>query len=428
MKITKETQLDSLKKSDFNDYDTYSGIEFLASSSDLEHIKKAFNLVKKAVSFYESSNLKKDEKNLILYLKLVANKICSSEHLNSDLFNELYSFYDNNLKKDKYGSDTNFLYNLFKNPNFPEELKFKFLEDSSDIYGKPFIVSGLASNPNNSPEVLNEIYNNHQCDYVEFRFGMGHSFINRAIAENPMTPNDLKLKIINELPDIVSEKSKELSNMSDHDYFFDTIYKHLAYNPTNSEEIFTSLFEAKNKFKTLHPYYLISVASLTKNPSLLDRIMKDENLTHNIANEITRNKNISSDTIDYILNDEKKFYEAKNLLCLNPSLNEEQFIKSLEFSTSWHKDTVKDYILEHPSFSKKAGEKLLEIYGSNSHYSDKVALVKDKLGEMYLEDGIKDRNQDSSYLNKIVESSLPEDTNILNDSSKQSASKKIRQR
>lgn len=51
MKITNETQLDSLKKSDFNDYDTYSGIEFLASSSDLEHIKKAFNLVKKLFLF-----------------------------------------------------------------------------------------------------------------------------------------------------------------------------------------------------------------------------------------------------------------------------------------------------------------------------------------------------------------------------------------
>lgn len=114
---------------------------------------------------------------------------------------------------------------------------------------------------------------------------MGCSWLNEHIAKNPSTPEHVKESIIEELPKIIEEKSKEFDNMSNHPCYFNNIFRAMAENPNNSDEIFEKLYDIKDSFgqKMNYTYY---VAQNTKSAELIDKMAKDENNYLSESNQI----------------------------------------------------------------------------------------------------------------------------------------------
>jgi len=372
------SSLDETTKKDFENSSNISEIGYWGKSEDLETIKKALVFVEKGLEYFGNDQTKngkylKDEYSLVL-----TNTIAE----NIDLDEETIEYIYNNLclgnKAHLNSKIKEVVYKLAANSATPQNIKDKILNDHVKIADDEFIITKLASNIKNTPEFLEEIYKNHQGKFIEFRSGMGCSWLNEKIAGNPNTPENIKTLIIEELPNIIENKSKEIGNMYFHPTSFNDIFKAMAENPNTSEETLEKLYDGKDRFnqKMEYTYY---IALNTKNPELLDKIARNENNYSGIYQSLFRNEYLKSDTIDFIIESKAIPASQKSRLAFNPSvLNSGQLAEIVKNLGNYGVQNIKE-ILDYSICNDEVCDALLENFQQHRHTKkDLIELINEK--------------------------------------------------
>lgn len=371
MYFKNNSSLTETTKKDFENNSNISEIGDWGKSGDLETIKKALIFVEKGLEYFGNDQTKsgkylKDEYSLVL-----TNTIAENPNLDEETIEYIY---DNLCIGEKAYLNSKIkeaVYKLAANPVTSQKIKDKILQDHTKIDDAEFIITKLASNINNTPEFIENIYKNHQGQYIEFRSGMGCSWLNKKIAGNPKTAESVKILMIEELPNIIEIKSEEFDNMSAHPSYFNNIFKAMAENPNTSEEVFEKLYDAKDNFsqKMDYTYY---IALNTKNPTLLDKIAKDKNNYNGIYQTLLRNKYLKSETIDYIIEAKEIPNSEKSRLAFNPSvLNSNQLANIAKILGNYAIKNVEE-ILNYPICNEEVCNALLENYYCSRHTRNNI--------------------------------------------------------
>lgn len=365
-------------KKDFENNSNISEIGDWGKSEDLETIKKALIFVEKGLEYFGNDQTKSGKYLKDEYSSVLEWSIAQNINLDEETIEYIYDNLCLGSKAHLNSKIRSVVYNLAANPATPQEIKDKILQDHTKIDDAEFVITKLASNINNSPEFIEDIYKNHQGRYIEFRSGMGCSWLNEKIAGNPNTSESLKNLIIEELPNIIETKSKELHNMYYHPSSFNNIFKAMAENPNTSEEVLEKLYDAKDNFsqKMDYTYY---VALNTKNPALLDKIAKDGNNYNGIYQALLRNSYLKSETVDYIVEAKEIPDGEKSRLAFNPSvLNSNQLAKIAKTLGNYGIKNVEE-ILNYPICNEEVCNALLENYYCSRHTrSDTIDLINSK--------------------------------------------------
>lgn len=358
------TLLEETEKEDFKNINNYFEIQRWAKSSVPGEIRKALAYTERALKHFQSGT-KNELINNSEYTSILSNFICKNENLDSDTLSYIYKVVckgiNSNLSSDIKGTVSS----IAANPSASHETKLDILDNYQYFSNDEYILGQVAKNKANTPDFIEDLFYNHQGNYVEFRTGMGCSWFNENIAANPNTPENVMMSMINELPEAIKAKSEEHDNMSNHPHYFNSIYKAIAKNPNISEGILEILFDKREHFsqKMDYTYY---VAKNTKSPELLDKIVKERNSYSGIYQAVLQNKNMATKTIDSILDNETSIPDSeKSRLIFAQQLNSEQLNKACAYLGNHGLSNVKE-ILAFDSCDISVCETLLKNYSSST--------------------------------------------------------------
>ena len=379
MYFKNDTLLEETQKEDFSDINNCGKVRDWGESKDINKIQKAIIFIEAAFKHHKENKTKQDKNVLVDYSDILKWKISSNPNLDANTASYIYNTLCDGENAHLNTQVRSCVAELAENPATPQNIKDRILKDHQKFGSDEFIIGRLAKNPSNDSSFIEDIYRNHQGQYIEFRTGMGCSWLNVGIAGNPNASESVKLSMIDDLPKIIEEKSQEFNNMSNHPSYFNEIYKAIAENPNTSEHVFDKLYDAKENFKQKMDYTYY-VAKNTNTPKLLDKIAKDKNNYIGVYQALFRNENLSADTIDYILDSTDIATSEKSRLAFNSALNTQQLSRVVKKLGNYHIDNVKE-LLALPTCSLDVCKSLLENYPSGVYNNSTREIIEEKINQ-----------------------------------------------